>query len=375
MVDRSGEMQALKLSAGEYESPRLSPDGKFVPFEVADGVERNLWIYDLSGTSSMRRLTFGGVNRFPVWSMDGRRVTYQSTREGDSAIYWQLADGTGPAERLTRPADGEAHVPESWSTANEFLLLGSRRQGRISLRLFSMRDRTVSPFESLESTFPFGPSFSPDGRWVAYSTLLGGERRVGTASVVTNAVFVEPFPPTGAKYQISKDDDGHHPVWTANGRELIYTRGPGQVAAVAISPTPTFTFSEPMALGAGTMSISPTLRRGHDPMPDGSRFVAAVVARAGSGSADVAGEVVLNWFEELKRLVRTKCSEARGSGDDGMAPPVSGAQQEPGEREELVEMLDDDAPYDLEVQLLVVVDGDVAETHHLPEAVRKARIE
>lgn len=112
-IDRSGAMQTLKISPGAYEAPRLSPDGTFVAFELAEGSERNIWIYNLSGASSMRRLTFGGSDRFPVWSADGRRVTYQSTRDGDSAIYWQLADGTGPAERLTRPKAGEAHVPDA----------------------------------------------------------------------------------------------------------------------------------------------------------------------------------------------------------------------------------------------------------------------
>jgi eukaryotic-like serine/threonine-protein kinase len=300
-IDRSGAMQPMKIAPGAYEAPRLSPDGRLVAFELADGSERNIWVYDMSGASSMRRLTFGGSNRFPVWTADGRRVTYQSTRDGDSAIYWQLADGTGPAERLTTPTAGEAHVPEAWSPAGDVLLLESRRQDTITLQVLSMRERALSRFGSLESTFPFGPTFSPDGRWIAYST-LAGDAAPGIG-VVTNAVFVEPFPPTGAKYQVSRDDDGHHPVWTADGRELIYTRGPGQVAAVAITTAPTFSFSEPVPLGAGMMSISPAQRRGHDPMPDGRRFVAAITARADGGPADVVGEVVVNWFEELKRLV------------------------------------------------------------------------
>ena len=300
-IDRDGNTDVLKLPPGAYESPRVSPDGKFIAFERVEGAERNIWVYDLSGASTMRRLTFGGVNRFPVWSADGRRVTFQSTREGDSAIYWQLADGTGPAERLTKPEPGEAHVPESWSPGSEFLLFESRQGAgnSIAMRVLSRKDRTLTRFGTMESSFPLGPTFSPDGRWVAYSMLQG---TVGTLGVVANAVFVEPFPPTGAKYQISKDDDGHHPVWAPNGRELFYTKGPARVGVVAISPTPTFTFSEPSELGAGAMSISPAQRRGHDVMPDGRRFIAAIVAPTPRGGSDVAGEVVLNWFEELKRL-------------------------------------------------------------------------
>ena len=92
--------KALKLPPGRYHFPRVSPDGKRVAFETSDGKEAFVSIYELSGESSVRRLTFGGNNRFPVWSGDGRRVAFQSDREGDAAVFWQSADG-GTAERLT----------------------------------------------------------------------------------------------------------------------------------------------------------------------------------------------------------------------------------------------------------------------------------
>ena len=65
-----------------------------------------VWTYDLSGSSSMRRLTYGGNNRYPTWSAD---------REGDAAIFWQGADGTDAAERLARPEPGTIHVAEGWA--------------------------------------------------------------------------------------------------------------------------------------------------------------------------------------------------------------------------------------------------------------------
>ena len=81
-------MEPLKLPLGSYEFPRVSPDGKHVTFGTGDSKEAIVWIYDLSGTSSMRRLTFGGRNRFPIWSADGQRVAFQSDREGDLGIFW-----------------------------------------------------------------------------------------------------------------------------------------------------------------------------------------------------------------------------------------------------------------------------------------------
>ena len=81
-------------------------------------------IYDLKGAGPARRLTFGGRNSFPLWTPDGRRITFQSNREGDRGIFWQLADGTGPAERLTKPDSLLAELrPEAWSPDGKTLAL------------------------------------------------------------------------------------------------------------------------------------------------------------------------------------------------------------------------------------------------------------
>ena len=80
LVDRAGRVQPLKLPPGAYTTPRVSPDGTRIAFGAEDGNESTVWIYDLSGTSAMRRLTFGGNNRFPIWSSDGntRRFSIRS---------------------------------------------------------------------------------------------------------------------------------------------------------------------------------------------------------------------------------------------------------------------------------------------------------
>ena len=171
--------------------PRVSPDGKKVAFETSDGKEAVISIYELSGDSSPRRLTFGGNNRFPVWSADGRRVTFQSDREGDPAVFWQPADG-GTAERLTTPARGTSHAPESWSPDGQVLLFSEAKDSISSLWTFSLRDRKVSPFSDVKgSTLPTHATFSPDGRWVAYQV---GESGQGEATL-----YVQPFPPTGTQ--------------------------------------------------------------------------------------------------------------------------------------------------------------------------------
>src|SRR5205814_7052648 len=94
----TGMATPLPLPPGSFEHPRISPDGKQITYGTDDGKEAIVWVYDQSGTSAARRLTFEGRNKFPIWSADSRRIAFQSDREGDLGIFWQQADGIGMAE-------------------------------------------------------------------------------------------------------------------------------------------------------------------------------------------------------------------------------------------------------------------------------------
>jgi hypothetical protein len=87
LIDRNGVVERLKLPTGAYANPRVSPDGKRVAVAIADGKGSDVWIYDLSGASPIRRLTFVGRNRLPIWSPDSQRIAFQSDREADEAIF------------------------------------------------------------------------------------------------------------------------------------------------------------------------------------------------------------------------------------------------------------------------------------------------
>jgi len=307
LFDRKGESELLKIQPGPYQLPRMSPDGKRIAFGSDDGKEASIWIYDLSGTSSMRRLTFEGQghNRFPVWSPDSQRVAFQSDREKDLGIFWQRADGTGTAERLTKADEGTSHIPESWATGGadgERLLYNSGKGGATALWVLSLKDKKAAPFDAVQSPAATltGAVFSPDGRWVAYAS------REGRTS---SAVYVQPFPPTGAKYQISRNaDDGHHPVWSPDGAELIFTPGPGApLNAVRVTTQPSFTFSEATPVPRSFQVSSRIFERPYDISRDGQRFLGLIDAATTQAGAPAAPQiqVVLNWFEELKAKVPT----------------------------------------------------------------------
>ncbi len=118
------------LAAGAYEHVRASRDGNYLALGTNDAqLGANVVIVPLDGPSTVRRLTFEGKSRAPVWSPNGERAVFQSDREGDLGIFAQRANGAGAAQRLTRAAAGEAHLPTSWSPDGRTLLFTVLRDG------------------------------------------------------------------------------------------------------------------------------------------------------------------------------------------------------------------------------------------------------
>ena len=240
-----------------------------------------MWIYDLAGKSAMRRLTFGGQNRFPIWSPDGMRVVFQSDREGNSALFAQNSDGTGGVDRMTTAEADEAHVPESWSPDGRHLLFSVQKGDRFSLQALSIDDKKAVPLGGIESARPISAVFSPDGRWIAH-----GFAPEGNADVSSRGVYVQPFPTTGTRFQVPKQlgSIDYHPVWAPDGTELFYVLdvGSGQLAAVSVLTRPALTFGIPVNLPARvTGDRTSTQMRVYDTLPDG-RFVGVVPAELGT---------------------------------------------------------------------------------------------
>ena len=295
LMDREGKVTPLKLRPAAYTSPRLSPDGTTIAFELDTGEGPNVWIYELAGTTAMRRLTFGGRNRYPIWSADGSRITFQSDREGDAALFWQRVDNTGSVERLTKPDPNTAHIPDMWSPKGDVLLYSTTDRSTSSLSMLSYPDRKVSAVGDIRGSIRPNAVFSPDGRWIAYQS-TEGHRRV---------IFVEPFPVTGNKTQVVTGENIGHPMWARHGHELLYTTGPTQINSVSITiTTPTPRFGNPVRLNTQLVNDRAGARS-YDVSKDGKTILG--IAESDGADAAYAGQirVVLNWFEELKQRVPT----------------------------------------------------------------------
>jgi serine/threonine-protein kinase len=297
MTDRAGKVEPLKLPDGPYEYPRVSPDGKRITFGTDTGKEAAVWVYDLRGRSAMQRLTIGGNNRFPIWSADGQRITFQSDRDGDSAIFWQRADRTGGTERLTKPEPGTSHVPDAWSPDGQHLLYTVVKGPSFELSMLTLSTRTSAPFGDVKSASRATPAFSPDGRWVAYAAAEQGT--TGTQ------VFVQPFPPTGARYPLfAKTGNPHHPLWTPDGKELLYVPHIGALDAVPVETTPTLVFGNAIRVPRTFPTAAPTTPRTFDMAPNGKIVGVIVPGQTGPAVQQRSIHVVLNWFEELKAIGR-----------------------------------------------------------------------
>jgi len=300
LMDRKGKVEPLRLPPGSYEWPRVSPDGRRLAVASDDDKEATVWTYDLSGTRAMQRLTSGGNNRFPIWTSDSKRVAFQSDRDGDVAIFWQPADG-GIAERITWPAPGESHTPESWSPKGDRFLFTSTKGSDVSLWSFSLQDRKATPFGAVRSSNPTNAAFSPDGNWVAYAS---SERGIPT-------IYVQPFPATGIKYQLlaKGSDSPHHPRWSPDGKELFYDANQKVTGfeAVSITTRPAFAFGNAVAVPKLFLMAGAGLRTPYDITPDGR-----IVGRITAGQTEYVRsqadqiQVVLNWFEDLKARAPTR---------------------------------------------------------------------
>ena len=219
---RDGQTSVLRATKADWANPRFSPDGQKLAFDISDGKQHHIWVYDWV-RDTPTQLTFDpGEDRFPVWTTDGRRIVFASDRakHGIGNLYWVNADGTGEVTRLTDSL--ESQVPSSWHPSGTFLAFTETRGGtRTDLMILPMEGNAArgwtpgKPTVFLSTTAnETAPMFSPDGRWIAYfSNEAGGG--------INFDVFVRPFPGPGGEWRVSTDG-GFHPRWSTTAHELLF---------------------------------------------------------------------------------------------------------------------------------------------------------
>jgi Tol biopolymer transport system component len=302
VLDPRSGTTPMNLLTGGYEFPRVSPNGKSILVGSNDGRTAHIWLFDRSGANAFRQLTFTGKNRFPIWSTDNQFVTFQSDREGDLALFRQRADGSGIAERLTKPASGTEHIPAAWMPGDgtTTLLFEAVTDSQRTLWTRSA-DGTLRRFgDALIAQSLGGPidaAISPNGRWVAYKAIAGSGASRGPV------ITVEPASPDGTKHLIG---NGLHPTWSRDGKTLFFRQlTTGAFFAARILSESPFAFETPQRLPITfTHRQSNSSARSYDVMPEGT-FVGVIPAVDPVPEGVTQINIVLNWHDELKRLVPT----------------------------------------------------------------------
>ena len=295
-AERGGARRPINAPPRAYTGGPISPDGTRVAMALRDQQD-DIWIWDFARETLTRLTTDPNADFAPIWTRDGRRIVFSSTRVTPSPLFVQAADGTGGTERLTEGA--EAHAPNTFSRDGGRLIFRAdtgTATGQDLRMLVLDGERRITPL--IQTPFDERNAvISPDGKWLGFQSNESG----------TDEVYVRPFPDVeSGRWQVSTTG-GFHPAWAPNGRELFYVAADGRLMAVDVRSQGGFAAGVPRMLVDGGFYFNLVAQgRSYDISPDGTKFLLIQAPNTGT-QADTAGlTVVLNWAEELKRLVPTR---------------------------------------------------------------------
>jgi serine/threonine-protein kinase len=298
-MDRSGTVMPLLAVPGICTNPVFSPDAGRFAMEISDGTHFDVWVYDLA-RETWTKITHEDTDfTRPVWTPDGRRVAFGLKRDGSTNLYLSPADGSGEPQRLTRSPNRQE--PWSWHPSGKFLSYFERHPDKTrQLMVLPMSGDAVSGWKAgeprplLSTSFDeANPMFSPDGRWIAYTSKETGH----------SEVFVHSFPGAGPTVLISAGggDDAH---WSRAQNELLF-RGADNRIMVASYRVAGNSFRadkprlwSPRPLPKGIMR--PLQQAPFDVFPDGNRIALFVPPEAAPGQRDKV-VLVFDFLNELRR--------------------------------------------------------------------------
>jgi len=264
-----------------YNDVRFSPDEKWMVVSLLDAQTGNtdLWLYEFN-REIWTRFTFDpNSQRWPIWSPDGRNVVYSSLYENSKfSLLIKAADGSTIEKVLLK--DENDNVANHWSADGKFIIYERRDKRSTDLWILPTTGDS-KPFPFLQTEFnEYGASFSPDGRWVAYTSNESGR----------NEVYVRPFPGPGGKSQVSVSG-GFYPKWRSDGKEIFYNiRNNTQATEISLGPSS-------IEVGVTREIFTSPSNNSFDVTRDGQRFLFV----DGESENFSPLTLVVNWPEELKK--------------------------------------------------------------------------
>lgn len=286
--DRSGKRLMNAGKPGDYLDVRLSPDSRRAAVALFEPQSRNydIWLYEFQ-RDVWSRFTFDpAVDRFPVWSPDGNRITFASARKGHLDIYQKPSSGAGNEELLVESTEGK--LPSGWSSDGKILVFTTRAGQKTKDDLWTLTISTgKSPIPFLQTEFnEAGGILSPDGKWIAYQSDETGK----------NQVYVRPYPGPGGKWQISTSG-GTRPHWRGDGKEIYYLSDENNLIAAEVKASGSaFAVAEVHMLFPANLFINID-GNAYDVTSDGRRFLVITMVEEVTSPPVM---LISNWDSESK---------------------------------------------------------------------------
>jgi serine/threonine protein kinase/Tol biopolymer transport system component len=292
--DASGKPgEPVLPDTADYDNPALSPDASKLAFVLESNGVGDIWVVDLV-RHTKTRITFGPqYSASPVWWPDGKSIVfnYGATSSGDS-LYRQNADGTGSKEKLLETS-GISEIPFSVSSDGRYIaymrrdLKSSTGWDIWALPMFPDKSGEQKPFPVVATNFiDITPSFSPDGKWLAYANNETGRFEV----------YIQPFPSGAGRWQVSTAG-GATPNWRKDGKELYFFSLDQQVMAVDVQQNgASLQLGAPHALFKATTVSGPS--GPYTVSADGKKFVMNTVLPQ---SITEPLTLITNWPADLKQ--------------------------------------------------------------------------
>ena len=286
LFDRQGHEIGRLAEAGAWNMPRLSPDGQRLAIALAinESNASDIWLIDIARNVATRMTLDPADEAYPIWSPDGTRLVFSSTRKGASGdTYVMRADQPGSEELVS--ATAATKTPESWAPDGRSLMINvTTPQNRRDLWLLPLEgDRKPLPYLAT----PFNESnarFSPDGRWVVYTSDVSG----------ASEVYVRPFRESGATWRVS-NRGGQTPAWKGDGREIYYLAPDGMLMAARVTGAAPFQTEAPAPLFK--IAVPEFIDPQFDVFADGQRFL----VNQQISSKEEPINVLVNWAAALKK--------------------------------------------------------------------------
>jgi serine/threonine-protein kinase len=312
-VDRNDRIEVIAdVPGGYWMGPRLSPDASRIvfwggPYDYTASDHGRVWLYDRARGAPRPLTDAAYTSAWPIFSADGRSVISNSNRDSTAqfaSLYRTPIDGGGAPERLTMPA-GDAspfapmlmQQPTSWTPDGRTLAF---QEGFHQKTLYDIYALSIAGDSGVRPLLTTGanerlPTFSPDGRWLAYVSDESGRLEV----------YVRRWPVFDEPVQVTRDG-GDSPAWSRDGRELYFVKGQG-LFAVPFDDGRTgaarLAVNGAQRGSRNTMHMFGIFGRQYDIAPDGRFLMLQREANVPSGSEY---QVVLNWTAELRQRFEGK---------------------------------------------------------------------